>query len=86
MVDPSLAATLGIYRAGAAVPGHPMMTGAGAGMLYYLNGLEPPSIIPPMTTSLSNYRIIAEAALLGVQQQPRLDMSRHLQHRSQYYF
>ena len=90
MVDPSLTATLGIYRAGAGgLPGHPMMGGAGAGRLHYLNGLEPPSrIMPPVTTPLSNYRM-AEAALLGVQQprqQPRLYMSRNLQSRPKYFF
>jgi hypothetical protein len=75
MVDPCFAATLGVYRSGAGVPGHPMMAGAGASRLYYLSGLEPPSSMPPLTrTPLSNYRI-AEAALLRAQQ-PRPDMFR----------
>jgi hypothetical protein len=97
MVDPNLAAALGIYRGGGAgvLPaGHPVIAGAGAGAsssrLYYLNGLEPPSIMPPVTTPLSNYRI-TEAALLGAQaaqQQPRLDMSRQPQKSrpNKYYF
>lgn len=84
MVDPILAATLDLYRAGAGVPGHPMIAGAGAGRLYYSNGLEPPSSMPPVTMPRSNYRI-TEAALLGAQQ-ARLDMSRQPQSRPKYYF